>query len=155
VLEQRLLRAGVFAVSHRWWWSVRPRARFGGGCLAVGGGRACRATGFIVRHLGRAGRARRGLVPAPRYIAVGTGRDPGPTPPVHSPKFAPGRHDPGALRGGPATAKRADRLQRIGVTLVDEDAVPAARYPLVLVLPPRQREEARALLARACMAVAR
>lgn len=48
----------------------------------------------------------------------------------------------------------ADRLQRIGVTLVDEDAVPAARYPLVLVLPPRQREEARALLARACAAVA-
>ena len=48
----------------------------------------------------------------------------------------------------------ADRLQRIGVTLVDEDAVPAARYPLVLVLPPRQREEARALLAKACMAVA-
>ena len=48
----------------------------------------------------------------------------------------------------------ADRLQRIGATLVDEDAVPAAHYPLVLVLPPRQREEARALLARACMAVA-
>ncbi|GHC01472.1 class I SAM-dependent methyltransferase [Thermomonas carbonis] len=48
----------------------------------------------------------------------------------------------------------ADRLQRIGATLVDEDAVPAARYPLVLVLPPRQREEARALLAKACMAVA-
>src|SRR6478672_3546393 len=48
----------------------------------------------------------------------------------------------------------ADRLQRIGATLVDEDAVPSARYPLVLVLPPRQREEARALLAKACMAVA-
>lgn len=48
----------------------------------------------------------------------------------------------------------ADRLQRIGATLIDEDAVPAARYPLVLVLPPRQREEARALLARACNAVA-
>ena len=48
----------------------------------------------------------------------------------------------------------ADRLQRIGVTLVDEDAVPAARYPLVLVLPTRQREEARALLAKACSAVA-
>lgn len=48
----------------------------------------------------------------------------------------------------------ADRLQRIGATLVDEDAVPSARYPLVLVLPPRQREEARALLAKACTAVA-
>ena len=48
----------------------------------------------------------------------------------------------------------ADRLQRIGATLVDEDAVPSGRYPLVLVLPPRQREEARALLAKACMAVA-
>ena len=48
----------------------------------------------------------------------------------------------------------ADRLQRIGVGLIDEDALPAARYPLVLVLPPRQREEARALLAKACSAVA-
>lgn len=48
----------------------------------------------------------------------------------------------------------ADRLQRIGATLIDEDTVPSARYPLVLVLPPRQREEARALLAKACMAVA-
>jgi 16S rRNA (guanine1207-N2)-methyltransferase len=48
----------------------------------------------------------------------------------------------------------ADRLQRIGAELVDEDALPAANYPLVLVLPPRQREEARALLAKACMAVA-
>ncbi|HSD16343.1 MAG TPA: methyltransferase [Thermomonas sp.] len=48
----------------------------------------------------------------------------------------------------------ADRLQRIGATLVDEDALPSARHPLVLVLPPRQREEARALLAKACAAVA-
>ena len=53
----------------------------------------------------------------------------------------------------------ADRLQRIGaghddVELVDEDALPEARFPLVLVLPPRQREEARALLAKACAAVA-
>ena len=48
----------------------------------------------------------------------------------------------------------ADRLQRIGVGLIDEDGLPAARYPLVLVLPPRQREEARALLAKACNAVA-
>jgi len=48
----------------------------------------------------------------------------------------------------------ADRLQGIGVDLLDEEALPDARYPLVLVLPPRQREEARALLARACAAVA-
>lgn len=48
----------------------------------------------------------------------------------------------------------ADRLQRIGVELVDEDSLPAAAFALVLVLPPRQREEARALLAKACMAVA-
>ena len=48
----------------------------------------------------------------------------------------------------------ADRLQRIGVQMLDEDALPTARYPLVLVLPPRQREEARALLAKACAAVA-
>ena len=48
----------------------------------------------------------------------------------------------------------ADRLQRIGADMLDEDALPEAKYPLVLVLPPRQREEARALLARACKAVA-
>lgn len=48
----------------------------------------------------------------------------------------------------------ADRLQRIGATLLEEDALPAAKFPLVLVLPPRQREEARALLAKACAAVA-
>ncbi|WP_330946630.1 methyltransferase [Thermomonas sp. LB-4] len=48
----------------------------------------------------------------------------------------------------------AERLQRLGVDLLDEDALPAAAFPLVLVLPPRQREEARALLARACAAVA-
>ncbi len=48
----------------------------------------------------------------------------------------------------------ADRLQRIGAELVDEDALPAAKFTLVLVLPPRQREEARALLAKACAAVA-
>lgn len=41
----------------------------------------------------------------------------------------------------------ADALQRSGLTLVDENA--ATRHPLVLVLPPRQREEARALYARA------
>ena len=48
----------------------------------------------------------------------------------------------------------AVRLERIGVDLIDEDALPDAAYPLVLVLPPRQREEARALLAKACAAVA-
>ncbi|RZA21967.1 MAG: class I SAM-dependent methyltransferase [Lysobacteraceae bacterium] len=48
----------------------------------------------------------------------------------------------------------ADRLQRIGAALVDEEALPSAKFPLVLVLPPRQREEARALLARACAVVA-
>ena len=48
----------------------------------------------------------------------------------------------------------AERLQRIGAEMRDEDALPAAKFPLVLVLPPRQREEARALLAKACMAVA-
>ena len=48
----------------------------------------------------------------------------------------------------------AERLQRIGAELVDEDQLPAATFPLVLVLPPRQSEEARALLARACEAVA-
>lgn len=48
----------------------------------------------------------------------------------------------------------AERLARIGFDLIDEDALPAGRFPLVLVLPPRQREEARALLAKACAAVA-
>ena len=38
--------------------------------------------------------------------------------------------------------------------MIDEDALPVAKFPLVLVLPPRQREEARALLAKACAAVA-
>lgn len=48
----------------------------------------------------------------------------------------------------------AMRLQRLGIGLLDEDALSDATYPLVLVLPPRQREEARALLAKACAAVA-
>jgi 16S rRNA (guanine1207-N2)-methyltransferase len=47
-----------------------------------------------------------------------------------------------------------DRLQRAGIDILDEDTLPAAAFPLVLVLPPRQREEARALLATACKAVA-
>ena len=46
----------------------------------------------------------------------------------------------------------ADKLQRIGIELLDEDALPERRFPLVLLLPPRQREEARALLAKACAA---
>jgi len=46
----------------------------------------------------------------------------------------------------------AARLERIGVELLDEDALPERAFPLVLVLPPRQREEARALLAKACAA---
>jgi len=48
----------------------------------------------------------------------------------------------------------ADRLARIGVEIVDEAALPSARFPLVLVLPPRQRQEARALMAKASAAVA-
>ncbi|QOD90855.1 class I SAM-dependent methyltransferase [Lysobacter sp. CW239] len=46
----------------------------------------------------------------------------------------------------------ADALQRAGLTLVKPDD--EARYPLVLVLPPRQRDEARALYARAVERVA-
>jgi 16S rRNA (guanine1207-N2)-methyltransferase len=42
----------------------------------------------------------------------------------------------------------ADALQRAGLDVVVE-AAPNARFPLVLVLPPRQRDEARALFARA------
>ena len=48
----------------------------------------------------------------------------------------------------------ADRLTRIGAEMVDEAALPVARFPLVLLLPPRQREEARALMAKASAAVA-
>ncbi|QOW24811.1 class I SAM-dependent methyltransferase [Lysobacter sp. H23M47] len=46
----------------------------------------------------------------------------------------------------------ADALVRAGLTLVAPDNT--ARYPLVLVLPPRQREELRALYARAVERVA-
>ena len=42
---------------------------------------------------------------------------------------------------------QADALQRSGLSLDGDDG--ERRYPLVLVLPPRQRDEARALLARA------
>ncbi|WP_460735524.1 class I SAM-dependent methyltransferase [Lysobacter tyrosinilyticus] len=41
----------------------------------------------------------------------------------------------------------ADALQRSGLSLADETET--TRYPLVMVLPPRQRDEARALYARA------
>ena len=44
----------------------------------------------------------------------------------------------------------ADALERSGLPVIgDESASDEARYPLVLVLPPRQREESRALFARA------
>lgn len=59
-----------------------------------------------------------------------------------------------ALVATQAFRPEAVRLQRLGVDLLDEDALPESAFPLVLVLPPRQREEARALLARACAAVA-
>lgn len=44
-----------------------------------------------------------------------------------------------------------DRLQRSGLAMEDttDDAADGARYPLVLILPPRQRDEARALFAQA------
>ena len=59
-----------------------------------------------------------------------------------------------AVRATQPFKPEADRLQRIGIELLEEDALPSAAFALVLVLPPRQREEARALLARACAAVA-
>lgn len=43
----------------------------------------------------------------------------------------------------------AELLEHAGLRVVADAAADDARYPLVLVLPPRQREEARALLARA------
>lgn len=65
----------------------------------------------------------------------------------------------GGLVGRPFVATQAfrpeaEKLQQRGITMLDEDALEDAQFPLVLVLPPRQREEARALLARACAAVA-
>jgi 16S rRNA (guanine1207-N2)-methyltransferase len=48
----------------------------------------------------------------------------------------------------------ADLLERAGLRVVPDAATEDERYPLVLVLPPRQREEARALLARAVQRVA-
>jgi 16S rRNA (guanine1207-N2)-methyltransferase len=43
----------------------------------------------------------------------------------------------------------ADELERGGLQVIADASASGARYPLVLVLPPRQREEARALFARA------
>lgn len=43
----------------------------------------------------------------------------------------------------------ADELERGGLQVIANASASDARYPLVLVLPPRQREEARALFARA------
>ncbi|MGH8028236.1 MAG: class I SAM-dependent methyltransferase, partial [Pseudoxanthomonas sp.] len=43
----------------------------------------------------------------------------------------------------------ADELERGGLQAIADASGSAARYPLILVLPPRQREEARALFARA------
>ncbi len=43
----------------------------------------------------------------------------------------------------------AELLERAGLKVVADAAAGGARYPLMLLLPPRQREEARALLARA------
>jgi 16S rRNA (guanine1207-N2)-methyltransferase len=48
----------------------------------------------------------------------------------------------------------AELLERAGLQVVADAAEGDTRYPLVLVLPPRQREEARALLARAVERVA-
>ena len=59
-----------------------------------------------------------------------------------------------ALAATQAFRPEAARLQRLGIELLDEDALPDASFALVLVLPPRQREEARALLAKACAALA-
>lgn len=61
---------------------------------------------------------------------------------------------PPALAATQPFRPEAARLERLGIDLLDEDALPEAAFPLVLALPPRQREEARALLASACAAVA-
>lgn len=61
---------------------------------------------------------------------------------------------PPALVATQAFRPDAGRLEHLGIELLDEDALPGAAFPLVLVLPPRQRDEARALLANACAAVA-
>jgi 16S rRNA (guanine1207-N2)-methyltransferase len=49
---------------------------------------------------------------------------------------------------------QADALAHAGVELIDADAQPGRRWPLVLLLPPRQRSEARAWFAHALDRVA-
>jgi len=49
---------------------------------------------------------------------------------------------------------QADTLAHAGVALIDADADPDRRWPLVLLLPPRQRSEARAWFAHALDRVA-
>ena len=52
-------------------------------------------------------------------------------------------------------APDAAALERLQLRVMTDDRdVPTERYPLVLVLPPRQRDEARALLARAMQSTA-
>ena len=48
----------------------------------------------------------------------------------------------------------AELLERAGLRVVTDAAAEETRYALVLVLPPRQREVARALLARAVQTAA-
>lgn len=75
----------------------------------------------------------------------------------HPALFLRGRMHAGLPEGVQVTQAfrpEAVRLQQAGLTLLDEDALPATRFPLVLVLPPRQRNEARAVLARAFAACA-
>lgn len=61
---------------------------------------------------------------------------------------------PAGIQATQPFAPAASALQRVGTALLDEDALPAAAFPLILVLPPRQREEARALFAKAHAALA-
>ena len=63
---------------------------------------------------------------------------------------------PGQLVCAQSFRPFADALGRSGWQVVDEDALDAddTRYALVLVLPPRQRDEARALFARALSSLA-
>lgn len=57
------------------------------------------------------------------------------------------------MRGGLACEQEfrpaAAALERAGFARVEDQLAPPARFPTVLVLPPRQREHARAVLARA------
>lgn len=72
--------------------------------------------------------------------------------------FLRARPGPALRRAGPGLVceqsfrPAAQGLEAAGQTVVPE--TPGRRYPLVLVLPPRQREEARALFARAISSTA-